>query len=146
MRMIGVVAALCALIACGRIGFDPVNGTSGQCERGTRTYPSGTTFPAGDGCNSCVCVEGVVGCTANVCADACASCTDGNTVDPCASMAGCPSVECTSEDICCGFGEQCIGGMTPTAVCACGTGGPCVLPQTCQQATTQGSVCGTVCQ
>jgi len=133
--------------ACGRIGFDPVPiAGNGDCDRGNQTYASGVTFPAGDGCNSCVCISGVIQCTTNVCIDACATCADSAIVDPCASMAGCPSVECGGEEICCGVGEYCIGGTSADATCSCGGGAPCVIPQTCQVALMAGSVCGSVCQ
>ena len=38
-----------------------------SCQYWGKTYKSGESFPAGDGCNSCGCTDGRVGCTLMAC-------------------------------------------------------------------------------
>src|SRR5215467_470740 len=105
-------------LGCGRIDFDPTAGAAAgrDCSYAGRTYHSGATFAAGDGCNACTCSDGTVSCTSGPCVDACVSCPDALVLSSCAPSGGCPSgPACGPTALCCNRGEQCINDK-----CVCG--------------------------
>jgi hypothetical protein len=67
-----------------------------SCEYNGQTYPAGSSFDAGDGCNTCMCDDlGQVACTGLYCA----GCTYGGTDYPVGasfpSLDGCNTCTCT---------------------------------------------------
>ncbi len=64
-----------AATACGgqaQKGSGDDDGAKRGCEYDGRTFPSGASFPATDGCNRCSCEDGDVSCTLVDCLDGCA--------------------------------------------------------------------------
>ncbi len=116
-------------------------GTGGRaCRWDGRIYDVGDTFPAGDGCNTCHCMEGgEVACTEIACLP------DGGLgpdADPasCAPSGGCASgPACLGQ--CCGPGEQCtLNG------CQCGDSAACGEGDSCEAlGPVGGDQCGAVC-
>jgi hypothetical protein len=65
MRRAAIIALLSLAAGCSSVGADPSEG----CSYGGSVHPAGTSFPATDGCNSCVCdSDGRVACTKGLCA------------------------------------------------------------------------------
>ncbi len=124
------LALLFAVAACG-------GGVSGgKCSYNGVTYASGSTFPAGDGCNSCRCSDGMVSCTKLACADA----SIDAPINSCNPTGGCPDGPACGT-VCCNLGEACIQG-----VCRCGAGSACDVGDTCMPpGPAGGSACGTIC-
>jgi hypothetical protein len=53
----------------------PSDAATGTCQAGGRVYQPGESFPAEDGCNTCVCLpDGQGACTRKACLDAAAAC------------------------------------------------------------------------
>ena len=111
-------------------------GTGGRaCRYEGRNYDIGDTFPAGDGCNTCMCTEAEgVACTEIACLDP--------DADPasCAPSGGCPSGP-ACDAVCCGAGEACFNGE-----CQCGDSAACGEGDTCEAlGPVGGDACGAVC-
>jgi hypothetical protein len=91
------VLVFVALAGCSSVGVDPADG----CTYEGTVHPTGTTFPAIDGCNSCFCsADGLVNCTLAVClADGGVSCFYGGQLydvgDSFPSTDGCNSCSCS---------------------------------------------------
>jgi hypothetical protein len=138
------------LAACGRIGFEPFSRSMLQglsCGGSGSPYQEGQTYAAGDGCNSCTCMGGVLSCTTNTCSDAgtiadAVTTGDGSVAaDPCAPSGGCPNgPACGTVGVCCGMGEQCVG-----AVCMCGASPSCTGLDHCLGGIGTNNSCATVC-
>jgi hypothetical protein len=74
-----LIFAACALPSCGD-SFGSGDGTGGQagtggqggeCDWQGQTRAHGSSFPAGDGCNTCTCLNSRVACTTGVCGEQC---------------------------------------------------------------------------
>jgi len=63
---VGLVGIAC--VACTACTTSTV--TPSACAYGGRSFPSGTSFPSLDGCNTCSCQNGAIACTLRACADA----------------------------------------------------------------------------
>ncbi len=130
-RHVRWIAVLALALGCGRIGFD----AGPTCTYAGKTYPSGDTFAAGDGCNSCTCLDGNVTCSSQ-------SCPDANPMS-CEPSGGCPSgPACGGAGVCCGVGEACVNG-----VCMCAIGAACTGGAHCAvcAGTPPPLACGQIC-
>ncbi len=82
---------------------------TGDCTYGGKTYPNDTSFPAGDGCNICVCTDGQSVCTYHSCTGGTWYFTCGTPV--CFGWTPDPSIPlCTTQkpgDPCTTLGERC---------------------------------------
>ncbi|HTJ46518.1 MAG TPA: hypothetical protein VL463_30640 [Kofleriaceae bacterium] len=121
MRLVLAIAiALGALSACS-VYSQPAGG----CDYKGKHHTDDERFPAGDGCNTCQCLEGQAACTLIGCADAgpnaCGALTCGDTI--------------------CNAGEHCVNGA-----CLCGDHAGCIDGDSCASAgpgTSDG--CGSIC-
>ena len=116
------------VVLCGLVGCYGDNNPPDYCIYETKTYWIGQTFPAGDGCNTCLCNGFGVDCTAEACPDGATSCapTEGCAEGPACDGACCGAGEvCIAGECRCGQpGDSCGGGGDCGEVC-CGVSSPC---------------------
>ncbi len=108
---------------------------SAACTYGGTTYPSGTGFPAGDGCNSCSCQNGIVYCTYHSCSGGTWYYTCGDPVLCRGTWTQDPSIPlCTTQKV----GDSCttLGSM-------CDPQDPCNQHLVC--ATSDPTMSGSAC-
>lgn len=65
-----VLSCLLALAGISCAGRHEVTGEK-NCDYGGAMHPHGSSFPSGDGCNSCSCQDGQVACTNKACSPSC---------------------------------------------------------------------------
>lgn len=130
MRSIAL-ATLLVLLGCDD------HGTSGAaCSYHGMSYAIGDVFPAGDGCNSCMCTASGPSCTVLACVD---GGVDGNAAS-CVASGGCPKGPVCGA-LCCGSGERCVNGT-----CQCGSKPACTGGDSCAAVGPIGiDRCGTLC-
>lgn len=133
MRSIAL-ATLLVLLACN----DGGKSRDAVCVYNGTTYAVGDEFPAGDGCNSCMCTASGAVCTALACADGGVG-VDANPMS-CAPFGGC-SAGPVCGALCCGAGERCENGA-----CRCGSQAACGSGDSCERGgPAGGDSCGTFC-
>lgn len=134
--IMAMLAGAIALSSCGWLGGGDDGDGPRACTFMGRTYQEGETFPAGDNCNSCSCLDGEVACTD-------VACSDGGVPDAagaCAPTQGCPSGPACGGR-CCDTGERCENG-----VCMCGQNPACGAGDNCEAAgPIGGDQCGGIC-
>ena len=127
------VLVLAPLFGCDGGGDDDHVET---CSYMGQTYREGDSFPAGDNCNSCTCLDSQVRCTA-------LACSDGGVPDAagaCAPTQGCAEGPACG-GLCCDTGERCENG-----VCMCGQNAACGTGDNCEAAgPIGGDQCGSIC-
>ncbi len=131
-----VVAALSLIPACDRR-----DDRGAPCEWRGRTYSSGAYFDAGDGCNTCECLDGEVACSAIACVppDAAGPAVDAGPVS-CAPSGSCVDGP-SCGGVCCDQGEQCVDGA-----CSCGGGAACAPGDVCTTGVRmEPGSCGGLC-
>ena len=123
-------ASLVLVAACGSEPAPPVT-----CELHGRMFEPGDSFPAGDGCNTCHCMEdGQVGCTL-------IGCREGEPGPACSPAGACPLGPACGTG-CCGQGERCNAGL-----CECGDQAACGDAAICGADEPLGADgCGTRCE
>jgi hypothetical protein len=114
------------VVLCGLVGCYGDNDPPDFCIYEAKTYWIGQTFPAGDGCNTCLCNGFGVECTADACPDGATSCAPSEGCEEGPACAG----------ACCGAGEVCIAGE-----CRCGDRPACPPGDSCGG----GADCGVIC-
>jgi hypothetical protein len=124
-----------ALWSCGSDAErDP--DSEADCIHNGTPHEIGETYPAGDGCNSCMCTTSGSVCTLRACID---GGVDANPAS-CEASDGCPEGPACGTT-CCRNGERCVNGA-----CRCGSSAACGTGDLCEAVGPTGTDrCGAVC-
>jgi hypothetical protein len=104
-------SCMAAAAGSGVLRAGPCSGSGRSCVVGGVTYPDGSgNIPAGDGCNSCSCSDGMLACTKKACPAS----------NPCGGFAG---FTCSATEYCAYVPGQACGAADASATCQPRPGG-----------------------